>query len=251
MTMSAAQAAGAMGKPLDTLQRIELAEGVDIELRPAGVMVRACAFSIDLGIFIVAVILLSVAGNLLAAVTGEGFAAGTMSIVGFGVYWGYHVFYEAGVRGATPGKRRMGLRVVADGGGPAGLGAVMLRNVVRVADFLPWCYLGGLLSCLFTRRFQRLGDLVAHTLVVYETRKDAVVEPVAGMPPPLPVEPEPPPVTLTREERGAVVRFLERSGMWSGPRRREVADHASGLTGTGGEEGVVRLRAMGRWLRDS
>jgi hypothetical protein len=96
-----------------------------------------------------------------------------------------------------------------------------------------------------------LGDLVAHTLVVYETRREAVVEPVAGMPPPLPVEPEPPPVTLSREERGAVVRFLERSGMWSGPRRCEVADHASGLTGTGGEDGVVRLRAMGRWLRDS
>jgi hypothetical protein len=38
MTMSAAQKAGEMGKPLDTLQRIELAEGVDIELRPAGVM---------------------------------------------------------------------------------------------------------------------------------------------------------------------------------------------------------------------
>ena len=35
MTMSVAQTAGGMDKPLDTLQRIELAEGVDIELRPA------------------------------------------------------------------------------------------------------------------------------------------------------------------------------------------------------------------------
>jgi hypothetical protein len=30
-------------KPLDTMQRIELAEGVEVELHPAGPMVRAMA----------------------------------------------------------------------------------------------------------------------------------------------------------------------------------------------------------------
>ena len=235
--------------PLDTLQRVELAEGVDVEMRPAGPLARACAYTIDLGIFVVGVIVLALLSMLVGALTGMEFAAGTMLIVYFLLYWGYHVWFEAGVKGATPGKRRMKLRVVAEGGGPPTLGAVMLRNVVRPADFMPWGYLAGLLSCLFTSRFQRLGDLVARTMVVHESMvPDAL--PAVGAPP-LPVVSEPPPAQLLREERGAIVRFMERGAVWSEARRCELAGHASGLTGTSGREAVARLQGIGRWLRDS
>jgi len=156
----------------------------------------------------------------------------------------------------------MGLRVVAETGGPASLGAVMLRNLARVADVLPFAYLPlggsalplptyftGLLVCLFTRRFQRLGDLVARTLVVYA---NPAVQSLRKTPPPLPgTVPHPPPVILSREERSAVVRFQERSALWSPARREELAGHASGLTQTLPADGVQQLNGMANWLRDS
>jgi uncharacterized RDD family membrane protein YckC len=232
----------AASPPLDTIHRIELAEGVDVELRPAGPMARAVAFSIDLAIFIAAAILLQLLSFAFIGIVGAGIATGSMNIFLFLLYWGYHVAYEAGVHGATPGKRRMGLRVVSDHGGPPTLAAIILRNTVRPADFLPWGY-------LFTQRFQRLGDLVAHTLVVYDRRSPAADPPAD--PAPNPSSSEPPPVTLSREERHAIVRFLERSPTWSDARRTELANHAATLTGSNGPAGTSRLLAFGRWLRDS
>lgn len=239
----------AASPPLDTIHRIELAEGVDVELRPAGPMARAVAFSIDLAIFIAAAILLQLLAMAVTGFVGAGIATGSMNIFLFLLYWGYHVAYEAGVHGATPGKRRMGLRVVSDHGGPPTLAAIILRNTVRPADFLPWGYLAGLLSCLFTQRFQRLGDLVAHTLVVYDRRHP--VPHLPADPLPTPSTSEPPPVTLSRAERHAIVRFLERSPTWSDARRTELANHASALTGSNGPASSSRLLAFGRWLRDS
>jgi uncharacterized RDD family membrane protein YckC len=188
-----------------------------------------------------------------------GFDAGTgaAALVLFAIYWGYHVYFEAGRRAATPGKRAMGLRVVSETGGPASVGAVMLRNVARGADALPVAYFTGLLVCLFTRRFQRLGDLVARTLVVYANPSAAPVRkaplPAPGIAPlPAPgIAPRPPAVTLTREERSAIVRFEERAALWSPARREELAAHASGLTRSQPARGVEQLSGIAVWLRDS
>ena len=110
-------------------------------------------------------------------------------------------------------------------------------------------YFTGLLVCLFTRRFQRLGDIVAKTLVVYA---NPAAQMLRKTPPPLPgTVPHPPPVTLTREERSALVRFQERSALWSPARREELASHASGLTRTHPAESVSQLSGMAVWLRDS
>jgi hypothetical protein len=63
--------------------------------------------------------------------------------------------------------------------------------------------------------------------------------------------PHPPPVSLTREERSAVVRFQERATLWSPARREELAAHASGLTHVSAPEAVQELSSMAVWLRDS
>src|SRR5688572_10209671 len=215
-------------QPLDTMQRIELAEGVEVELHPAGPMVRALAYLIDMLWMLLVYICVALVWAVLREIIGDSAGVGALALLGFVAYWGYHVFFEAGRRAATPGKRAMGLRVVSESGGPASLGAVMLRNVARTADYLPFGYFTGLLVCLFTRRFQRLGDLVARTLVVYA---NPTALPLRKLPPPLPgLVPNPPPVSLTREERSAIVRFQERSALWSPARREELAAHASGLT---------------------
>ncbi|HWB04808.1 MAG TPA: RDD family protein [Verrucomicrobiales bacterium] len=251
--------------PLDTMQRIELAEGVEVELHPAGPMVRALAYLID---FLWNILLLLGLGLLIAVignVFGGGIGMGAAGLLLFAAYWGYNVLFEAGPRAATPGKRSMGLKVVSVTGGPASLGSIMLRNVARAADVMPLAmvplrefgeaavpvptYFAGLLCCLFTSRFQRLGDIAARTLVVYANPSLGTGHKV---PPPLPgTAPHPPPVVLTREERSAVVRFQERSSLWSQARREELAAHASGLTRVPAPDGVQDLTAMGVWLRDS
>jgi len=235
--------------PLDTMQRIELAEGVEVELHPAGPMVRALAYLIDLLWMLLVYFCVALIWMVLNEIIGVQAGVGALALLGFVAYWGYHVFFEAGRRAATPGKRAMGLRVVSESGGPASLGAVMLRNIARGADILPFGYFTGLIVCLFTRRFQRLGDLVARTLVVYA---NPTALPLRKLPPPLPGPvPSPPPVTLTREERSAIVRFQERSALWSPARREELAAHASGLTRTHAASGVQQLTGMAIWLRDS
>lgn len=242
MTLTARQ-------PLDTLQRMELAEGVEVEFHPAGPMVRALALLLDFLWQVLIYIVLGVLMMLISAAIGIEAGQGVMLLLIFAVNWGYHVYFEAGPRAATPGKRTMGLRVVSETGGPASLGAVMLRNVARTADMMPAGYLTGLLVCLFTRRFQRLGDLVARTLVVYAS--PGMVH-SGKAPPPLPgMNPHPPPVTLTREERAAVVRFHERAALWSPARREELAGHAAGLTRLTNSSGVQELALMAAWLRDS
>ena len=58
-----------------------------------------------------------------------------------------------------------------DNGLPITPAASLTRNLLRVADFLPFMY-GSALVCMLTRRdFKRLGDLAAATLVVYEARE--------------------------------------------------------------------------------
>lgn len=64
---------------------------------------------------------------------------GAMDLVAFATtvlpVWFYFALLEAGPRGATPGKRRGGLRVEAASGGPATLAQALTRNGLKL---LPW-----------------------------------------------------------------------------------------------------------------
>ncbi|NUP99760.1 MAG: RDD family protein [Armatimonadetes bacterium] len=86
------------------------------------------------------------------------------------VFWGYHAGFETWWAGQTPGKRALGLRVVREGGYAIGFGEAALRNILRLVDLLPVVspYLLGALAVTLHHRHQRLGDLVAGTLVIRE-----------------------------------------------------------------------------------
>ena len=88
----------------------------------------------------------------------------------FAVAWSYFIFLEWLGNGQTIGKRIFGLRVIADDGSPAGFTAVLVRNLLRVVDFLPSFYGLGLLAIVLSSRSQRLGDLAAGTFVVRAPR---------------------------------------------------------------------------------
>jgi len=98
--------------------------------------------------------------------SGDGAVMAVGVIVYFASLWGYFAFFEGLRGGQTPGKRRVGIRVVRDTGHPVTLGAAAIRNLLRVADFLPPPYLLGALAVALHPRGKRLGDLVAGTVVV-------------------------------------------------------------------------------------
>ena len=86
----------------------------------------------------------------------------------FALYNGYFILLEWLLNGQTPGKRMLHIRVIKQGGYALRFFDTLLRNLLRVVDFLPLFYGVGLTSLLLTRDSQRLGDLVAGTLVVYQ-----------------------------------------------------------------------------------
>ena len=244
---------------LDTLQRVELTEGVAIRLRTAGPMVRFLAVAIDVIIQFGSLFGVMILFGILSAIVGLNIATGVSLLVLFTVFWFYFIFFEAGKRNATPGKRCFGLRVARTSGAPPTLGQVVIRNFLRLVDFMPFVYFQaseggwrigvptyafGLVACAFTRNFQRLGDLAANTVVIYNDR-DPASRPVQ-----IDIAPLAPSVPLTREEQLSITNFVERIAEWSDERRREMADILEPLTGATGEEGVRRLLGIGMWIRN-
>ena len=92
--------------------------------------------------------------------------SGLMLLLAFLIAWSYFVVLEWLWEGRTLGKRIYGLRVITADGSPAPFTAVLIRNVIRVIDFLPAFYGLGLLAIVATPRSQRLGDIAAGTFVV-------------------------------------------------------------------------------------
>jgi uncharacterized RDD family membrane protein YckC len=142
---------------------------------------------------------------LLRALTGGLGAVTVLLAVAWALY--YFFAFEWGADGQTIGKRLMGLRVVRENGGEAGVREVALRTALRIVDGIGF-YVVGLAAMLATgERRQRIGDLVAGTVVttaeaaapapapVHAPEPEPQPEPVPAPPPvqPLPYEPETPP----------------------------------------------------------
>jgi uncharacterized membrane protein SpoIIM required for sporulation/uncharacterized RDD family membrane protein YckC len=120
--------------------------------------------------------------------------------------WGYFAFFEGFREGQTPGKKRMGVRVILDTGHGITLREAALRNLVRLADFLPPPYLLGALVIAIHPRAKRLGDLVAGTVVVRDRPLEAA--------PPMETDPATNAVgtaLLTDEELQLLREFLGRA----------------------------------------
>ncbi len=136
-------------------------EQVEFRYELAGPVERACAFLIDM-----ACMTFLIALALSATARGGGLGAPLAYVLLFLIQWGYFVFFEWRLNGATPGKRALGLRVIQTAGVRCSFERVLLRNFLRVVDALPLLYLLGGSLALLSRRGQRLGDLAAGTLCV-------------------------------------------------------------------------------------
>jgi uncharacterized RDD family membrane protein YckC len=203
-------------------------------LRIAGPVVRAAALAIDSLIRAALYLALS---PLLAF---SGLGLGLVLLGLFLVEWFYPVFFELR-RGATPGKRAMGLAVVHDDGTPVGPAASAIRNLLRVVDFLPLLYGAGLVSTLVDRDFRRLGDLAAGTLVVHVGASSRPREIGWGEPVALPV-------ALPLETQHAILSYAERGPTLSDDRRVELAESLSWLSGRRGKEAEQAVLGYASWL---
>ena len=151
---------------------IRLPEGVVFSLPLAGPATRFLAWLIDLVFTVVALLVVSrVLGYF--RLLSEDAAGGALVLLMFVVPILYGVVFEGFWHGQTPGKRALRLRVIDAGGLRLDARQVIIRNLLRAVDILPWLYLVGGIACLTTRRAQRLGDLAADTVVVRAERPPA------------------------------------------------------------------------------
>ncbi|MET0904133.1 MAG: RDD family protein [Acidimicrobiales bacterium] len=159
-------------------------EAVVLDFELAGLASRGVAKLIDT--LIQGAILFALAIIVGLAVPGT---AGVIAVVvGIAlVVFGYPVLCEAVLRGRSPGKMVFGLRVVTVEGAPEASRHAFIRSIVGIVDFLiPPGGMCAVVSSLLSSRSQRLGDLVAGTMVLRErsaTRAPTAVwfSPPAGL----------------------------------------------------------------------
>jgi len=164
--------------------RIALFEGASVKYNAAPLMKRILSYAIDLAIIMAMLYLLyivffvlvfsgaAIIGNL-SSRTGDFMLfviLGAFLLIFLTVYDGYFIYFEY-KKGHTPGKRLFGLRVVALDKPRLTLSQCVFRDLFRIIDCL--LVVPGLLSIAFTKKHQRLGDLVAGTWVIYSRRKEA------------------------------------------------------------------------------
>lgn len=193
MTPTATAKAAAIRDKRDKRRQFITPEGVDLELVIASSGLRFAALVIDLTLLV----LLLIAVTLLAVWIGHGTGTDVAQIIwllGFFIlrtFW--FILFELGQRAATPGKRIVGIRVVARDGGRLTADAVIARNLIRELEiFLPFTFFGSGAAedlvgwgtslagaawtltlgffLLFNRDRMRMGDLIAGTWVVQAGR---------------------------------------------------------------------------------
>ena len=228
-----------MTAPLDTDVAIETPEHIVFHYRLAGPARRAVAYVIDLVVcygvvFVLAlVVVVSFMADRSAGELGSAAKAGggVVLLALFAAQWVYFVVFEA-MTGRSLGKRAVGVRVVSTNGRPIGWRAASLRNLLRAADALPTGYIVGLASMAMTSRFQRLGDLVAGTMVVVP-ESARVAAPIELSPPAKPKELAtlPEDVSLDADEREAIELFLRRRLTLGRAREHELASMIAGPIG--------------------
>jgi uncharacterized RDD family membrane protein YckC len=225
-----------MRQLLDTRHAVATPEGVELDLRLAGLPVRGLAWLCDVGLRTALYTMI----GILAAFLGE-IGAGLMLISVFFIEWFYPVFFELRFDGATPGKMLLGIHVLHDDGTPVAFSSSVLRNLVRFADLLPGLYGCGIASMMLNRKFKRLGDLAAGTVVAYRHKQQDEAEVPQQ-------EPSTPPVPLTVDEQRVIIEYAERLPSWTQQRSLELATLARPLTLATGSEGRSRLVSIANWL---
>lgn len=220
---------------LDTTYTVNTPEGIALELSPAGPVARTLAWLVDLmiraGISLLIIILLAFMGNL---------GIGLAMILIFLLEWFYPVWFELRYQGQTPGKRLLNIYVAHLDASPISPAASVVRNLLRVVDFLPLFYGFGLASTLLTKRFQRLGDLAANTVVLHKSLPVVSHQEFSA-------SPEPANMALSLIEQQALILFAQRQNTLTQERQQELAKLTGSLVKTKIDPAAY-LHSIASWL---
>src|SRR5712671_2664935 len=166
----------------DEVLVIETPERVPLHFALASIGNRflACAFDHFLQVLAIAVVVLGIwwfvekfdVQGLFADAPKWVYAL--MILVGFFIWSSYFVVFEWLWNGQTPGKRWLKLRVIREDGRPITFWEAAVRNLLRSFDMMPAPFYSiGLISVFSSTRDQRVGDMVAGTVVVREREAEA------------------------------------------------------------------------------
>ncbi len=206
----------------DRQVQIETPEHVDVGYEIADLGSRFTALLIDAvflfggasGVWVILWQVMRVAPD-----AADGVLTAVGIIASFVLVWGYFVWFEGFRDGQTPGKRRVGIRAVYEGGYPLDARGAAIRGLVRLVDVQPFptCLLGGAVM-MFHPRTQRLGDMAAGTLVVRERSGAAMPEEAAAD-----ASASTGPPRLTPEEFATLSRYVERRATLPAEARATIA----------------------------
>jgi uncharacterized RDD family membrane protein YckC len=161
---------------------IETPERVPLHFGLASIGNRFIACAIDHAIQALALGLIAIASIILASFTfieqtltgAPKWVYAVMIILLFLIFSSYFAFFEWIWSGQTPGKRWLKLRVIREDGRPITFWESSVRNLLRSFDMMPFPFYSiGLISVFSTPRDQRVGDMVAGTVVVREREAEA------------------------------------------------------------------------------
>jgi uncharacterized RDD family membrane protein YckC len=197
---------------LDTLYHVNTPEGISLRLSPAGPVPRMFAWLLDTGIRVGLYFIIYISLSFLGK-TGMGIAM----ILTFLIEWFYPVYFELYNNGQTPGKSSFDLYVTMENASPVTPAASIIRNLLRFVDFLPLFYGFGFVSMFLSGRFQRLGDLVAGTVVLHKPLEYPIVQDQTD------ITPVAPPMALQLAEQQSLIRFHQRNPYLTKERAEELA----------------------------
>jgi uncharacterized RDD family membrane protein YckC len=146
---------------------IETPEGVVFSYQLATPAARALAWSVDAAAIWTAIYFIDKLTAGLRPLNRD-WEDAAKALLYFVAQIGYGIVLEWRWRGQTVGKRLFKLRVIDAQGLRLQLSQIVIRNLLRLIDSLPLLYLVGGTASLFSRKYQRLGDLAANTVVARE-----------------------------------------------------------------------------------
>jgi uncharacterized RDD family membrane protein YckC len=160
----------------DEVLQIETPENVAFGYEIAGIGSRFLAALVDTLLIVILETIVMVTALFAMQTTmgtGEfnsltGWVIGAFILVAFALLWGYYIVFELLWNGQPPGKRLVKLRVICADGRPITLTESVIRNIARLVDLIPLSYGVGVIAMFLNDRAQRLGDLAAGTLVVFD-----------------------------------------------------------------------------------
>jgi len=156
---------------------IETPERVPLHFALASIGNRFLACAIDHALQVFTLIIIAIAFTLIANSASFGdhvsnapkWVKAIMIVIVFLIVSGYFAFFEWIWNGQTPGKRWLKLRVIREDGRPVTFWEAAVRNLLRTFDMMPAPFYSiGLISVFISLSDQRIGDMVAGTVVVRE-----------------------------------------------------------------------------------